>query len=131
MGFHSCKFGAFLPSMQYAKVHQGYGGCRVCRALSRLTEACGEYSWIHPYFDDYFENIEIMDAWLYIIKKVTPKPERARKLIQDCLLDQIKTIEADKVAIMHRIGRLHNLAARCVLKNPERAKKILDYTGIL
>ncbi|AVX89295.1 hypothetical protein PkP19E3_33185 (plasmid) [Pseudomonas koreensis] len=94
-----------------------------------LTEACGEYSWIHPYFDDYFENIEIMDAWLYIIKKDAPKPERARKLIQDCLLDQIKTIEADKVAIMHRIGRLHNLAARCVLKNPERAKKILDYTG--
>jgi uncharacterized protein (TIGR02646 family) len=94
-----------------------------------LTETSGEYSWIHPYFDDYFDNIEIMDAWLYIIRKEAPKPERARKMIKDCLLDQIQTIEAGKTAVLDRINRLHNLASRCVLRNPARAKKILDYTG--
>lgn len=96
---------------------------------AELTETCGEYSWIHPYFDEYFENIEILDAWLYVVKKEAPKPQRAMKMIQDCLLDQIRTIEADKIALMDRICRLHNLAARCVMTNPGRAKKILDYTA--
>ena len=110
------------------KTTRDMGDADVSDALE-LTEASGEYSWIHPYFDDYFENIEIMDAWLYVIKKEAPRPERAKKMIKDCLLDQIKTIEADRIALLERISRLHNLAIRCIEKNPGRAKKILEYTG--
>ncbi|HDS1738530.1 hypothetical protein NPS49_09735 [Pseudomonas putida] len=95
---------------------------------TELTETSGEYSWLHPYFDDYFENIEILDAWIYIVKKAAPRPARAKKMIQDCLLDQIKTIEADRAALLDRISRLQNMAMRCIDSNHlVRARRILKY----
>lgn len=115
---HPCNMQKSTRDMGDAEVSKAY----------QLTETCGEYSWIHPYFDNYFDNIEIMDAWLYVIKKEAPRPERARKMIKDCLLDQITTIEADKNALLARINRLHNLAVRCIMRNPARAKRILEYT---
>ncbi|WDU65011.1 hypothetical protein LRS56_11460 [Pseudomonas poae] len=108
-------------------------GDAVVSRASELTAASGEYSWIHPYFDDYFDNIEIMDAWLYVIKKGAPRPNRARAMIVDCQLDQIKTIEADRVALLDKVARLQDLASRCLERenksNKDRALKLLETIG--
>lgn len=96
-----------------------------------LTDASGEYRWLHPYFDDYFENIEIVDAWLYIIKPNAPKANRARNMIRDCLLDQIQTIEAGKLALLSRIEKTNELALRCWDTNPIRAKKLVAHSKML
>lgn len=99
-------------------------------SASALTDTSGEYSWIHPYFDDYFDNIEIMDAWIYLVKAEAPRPERASKMIKDCLLDQIATIEAGRVALLDRIVRIQNLAVRCFEKdNFARGMKLMGYAG--
>ncbi len=92
-----------------------------------LTDVSGEYRWLHPYFDDYFENIEILDAWLYIIKPDAPNAIRAKNMIKDCLLDQIKTIEAGKSELLNRIVKTNELALRCLDTNPGRAKKLITY----
>lgn len=96
-----------------------------------LTAHAGEFRWIHPYFDDYFENIEIMESWIYIIKANAPKADRAKNMIIDCKLDQIQTIEAGKKLVLDRIAKAQHLALKCFESNPSRSKKLMEYALIL
>lgn len=96
-----------------------------------LTAGAGEFRWIHPYFDDYFENIEIIESWIYIIKANAPKANRAKNMIIDCKLDQIQTIEAGKKIVLDRIGKAQLLALKCFESNRSRSKKLLEYAQIL
>lgn len=100
------------------------GDARVSSSGS-LTASAGEYRWIHPYFDDYFENIEILREWLYVVKAGAPSPSRARNMINDCELDKISTIEMRKSLLLRKINRLQIMALRCFYKNPERSRKLI------
>lgn len=96
-----------------------------------LTACAGEFRWIHPYFDDYFENIEIIESWIYIIKANAPKADRAKNMIIDCKLDQIQTIEAGKNFVLDRIDKAQRLALKCFESNPSRSRKLIEYAQIL
>ncbi len=91
-----------------------------------LTADAGNYKWLHPYFDDYYENIEIHKGWVYTIKHKAPQADRARKMIKDCMLDCIQTIEKRSVSRTDRLARLHDLAFRSYKANrQERAEKLM------
>ena len=106
------------------------GDATIALALG-LTANAGEFRWIHPYFDDYFENIEIIESWIYIIKANAPKGDRAKNMIIDCKLDQIQTIEAGKKFVLDRIDKAQRLALKCFDSNPSRSKKLIEYAQIL
>ncbi|WP_404423430.1 hypothetical protein [Thalassospira australica] len=59
---------------------------------------CGQYHWLHPCYDDYFENIQIDKGWVYSIKHQAPAAAAAKNLIDECRLIVISEIEERKNA---------------------------------
>ncbi|MEW5620690.1 hypothetical protein ABGT18_05075 [Pseudomonas putida] len=106
------------------------GDAEVALALS-LTASSGDFRWIHPYFDDYFENIEIVESWIYVVKANAPQAERAKNMIKDCKLDQIQTIESGKKTVLDRIAKVQQLALKCFDNNRDRSRKLMEYALIL
>jgi len=93
----------------------------------KLTTNAGEYTWLHPYFDSYFDNIEVEDGWLYKIKANAPHPSRANKLITECKLDSIKTTEKAGLDLSNRKSRIIILAMHYFGKNPNRSQRLLAH----
>lgn len=112
---HPCNFQKTTKDMGDAAIAAARG----------LTSNSGEYKWLHPYFDDYYENIEIQPGWIYMIKNGAPRAGRARQMIRDCMLDSIQLIEGRKTKFVERLTRLQGLALRCLKSNPGRAEKLL------
>lgn len=83
------------------------------------------YTWLHPYFDNYHDNIEIGPGWTYKIKAGAPSPLKAQKLIDDLLLDDIKKIEADAEAVKSELARLNTLAMECLKRGKCKSAQIV------
>jgi uncharacterized protein (TIGR02646 family) len=76
------------------------------------TSGMGQFRWLHPYFDDYHENIEVKRGWIYEVRSTAPNPIGAKTLIEDLQLDKIETIEARATKIRDHIYRLTVLAGK-------------------
>lgn len=102
-------------------------GAALISPLGSVQYACGPnlYSWLHPYFDDYHANIEIGAGWTYKIKAGAPSPLKAKQLIKDLLLDDIKKIEADAEALKAELARLNILAMECVTRKKMKSAQIV------
>lgn len=106
------------------------GDARVISA-QWLTSSSGQFTWLHPYFDDYHENIEIRPGWIYLIKNGAPRSAQARKMIKDCMLDSIQNIEGGRTIFLARLTRLQKLAFSCIRSNPSRAEKLLKAAELM
>lgn len=103
-------------------------GDNAIRASVALRSNAGSFKWLHPYFDDYHENIEVLPGWVYKAIGGAPKEAAAKALIVDCQLDKVETIEAHRHAASNYRVRLIELATRAInAGNKERAKKLLSY----
>jgi uncharacterized protein (TIGR02646 family) len=70
----------------------------------------GAYKWPHPCFDSYHSNITINKGWTYAVPHDAPQKQQAIKMIEECKLDQIETIEKNNQFIKDRIYRLTRLS---------------------
>lgn len=88
----------------------------------------GNYRWIHPYFDDYFENIEIHPGPVYKVKAGAPKPIQAQNMIDDLKLSDLKELERRNFEVGQLAVRLNQLAHRCITsgRRSHLALKILE-----
>lgn len=103
-------------------------GDHAVRASAALRSTAGSFKWLHPYFDDYHENIEILPGWVYKAIGGAPKEAEAKALIADCHLDKVQTIEAHRRAASNYRVRVIELATRAInAGNSERAKNLLSY----
>ena len=98
---------------------------------SKITTLAGEYTWLHPYFDDYFENIEIEDGWFYKVKVGAPKPRRARNLIAHCALDSIRSTEKIGLDLSKRKSRLLVMVAYYMTRDPVKSARFLRHVAML
>jgi hypothetical protein len=58
-------------------------------ALGYPTGAAA-YKWIHPYFDDFHQNIEVGTGWTYTVRATAPAPAQALQLIEDLKLVEVQ-----------------------------------------
>jgi uncharacterized protein (TIGR02646 family) len=101
-------------------------GDAAIRSATAYTENAGNFQWIHPYFDDYHENIEISKGWLYTVKAGAPKASRAHALIKECKLDEVSRIESYSEEIKDKIYRLTILTGRLIRKQQySRAQRLI------
>lgn len=85
----------------------------------------GQYSWIHPFFDDFHEHVQVGKGWTYQVKAATaPFPALAQAMITDLDLVKVATIEARAEQIKSEILRLTNLGMECLNRNRPRHAKI-------
>lgn len=87
-------------------------GCIALRGSVNIKQHIGNFKWLHPYFDNYHDNIEILKGWVYSVKPNAPNPVASRNLIQECKLDDIKIIESRSEEAKNKIARLLRLANR-------------------
>lgn len=93
-----------------------------------IQSGIGRFKWLHPYFDNYHDNIEINEGWLYAVKNTAPNATAASKMISDCELDKIEKIEGISEAIKRRQARITELISRSLAnENYERAKKLIAW----
>lgn len=103
-------------------------GVSLVPPIGTLAYGCGPgmYSWIHPFFDDYHEHIEVGRGWTYKVKATAPFPIKAQKMIDDLRLKDIEKIENPSERVKMTILRLTQLASKCLKKNNSaRAIKLL------
>jgi 5-methylcytosine-specific restriction endonuclease McrA len=87
----------------------------------------GMYVWLHPFFDDYHEHIEIGRGWTYKVKATAPFPDKAQQLINDLHLKDIEKIEDPSERVKLSIIRLSRLSMKCMKKgNYRRAETLLE-----
>lgn len=115
---HACNF-------QKSVIDLGDNAIRVSPALRSTV---GSFKWLHPYFDDYHENIEIREGWVYRAIVNAPKEAQAKALIIECQLEKVETIEAHRSALSKYKVRVIELAERALdAGRKERARKLLGY----
>lgn len=113
---HACNF-------QKSTIDLGDGAIKAAIALKSTS---GGFKWIHPYFDNFHENIEVLPGWIYRVKDHAPKAAEAEAMIVRCDLNQIRSIEAYAQLVKRKVLRLTELAGRCVeLEKYGRAAKLL------
>ncbi|WP_321968081.1 hypothetical protein [Burkholderia cepacia] len=83
---------------------------------SSYLAGAGIYRWLHPYFDDYHANVIIGKGWTYTVPQGAPAAAQAARLIAECKLSEIETIEAYGEAIKKRILRLTVLAGKATTR---------------
>lgn len=64
------------------------------------------YSWLHPYYHDYHQNIKIQKGWIYSIEKNAPNQTEADNLITQCKLCEVERIESYAESIRKKIEDL-------------------------
>jgi uncharacterized protein (TIGR02646 family) len=103
---HACNFEKSTREMGDAAI----------QASPSYTSTAGIYKWLHPYFDDYHQNIKIRKGWVYSVKQNAPQRIRAENLITECKLDHISRIEAHSQTIKDNIYRLTLLMGKAQAK---------------
>lgn len=95
-----------------------------------LQSTTGSFKWLHPYFDDYHENIEVLPGWVYRARTGAPKEAEAKALITDCRLDEISIIEAHRRDASNYRLRVITLVAKALNTGRlARAQKLLSYAA--
>lgn len=87
----------------------------------------GVFKWIHPYFDDYHQNVEILKGWVYRVRPAAPNQQAAENMIRDLQLDKLATMHAYATEVKGKILRLTELAFKAVkMNNLPRAQALLQ-----
>lgn len=92
------------------------------------------FSWLHPYFDQYHDNISIDRGWVYSLKKNAPKYDEARQMIFECKLYLVKQTEAEKEVIKNKQEQ-YILEIQAANRNNDQAlvnqlcQEMLNYTN--
>lgn len=117
---HACNF-------QKSTIDLGDNSIRISEALCSTS---GSFRWLHPYFDNYHDNIEIKDGWVFSVKAGAPRAEQARALIADCQLDKIESIEARRSELSKYKMRVLAIVGRALFNgNQERALRFLSHAS--
>lgn len=101
------------------------GSTQVKQSVGYVVGA-GAYRWLHPYFDSYHDNIEILRGWTYSIKINAPAAAQARNMIDECKLANVQAIEASAEAIKKHIYRLTVLTGKAMNSNRNELAKRLN-----
>ena len=106
-------------------------GDQSVRSANRLQPGIGVFRWLHPYFDNYHDNIEIRKGWIYSIKPGAPNPIAAHNMITDCELYKIQTVERNNEVIKKRQERLISLIELSISKGQyQRSAKFVQWLKI-
>jgi hypothetical protein len=94
-----------------------------------LTQGIGVFRWLHPYYDNYHDNIDIAKGWVYRIKPNAPNRNSANNLINDCELYSIAGIERNAEAFKIKVARMVSITTKLIKnKNYARAEKMSEAT---
>lgn len=74
----------------------------------------GNYRWLHPYFDEYFDNIEIHPGPIYKVKTGAPKKVQAKNMIDDLKLSDLRELERRGFEVNQLAARLNKVAYKCI-----------------
>lgn len=74
----------------------------------------GKYRWLHPYFDEYFDNIEILPGPIYKVKRDAPKKAQAQQMIDDLNLSNLRELERRNFKFDELAARLNKVAYKCI-----------------
>lgn len=122
--FHPMNLSIACHSCNMVKSRKEMGDENVRRS-QYLIPGIGVFRWLHPYFDDYHENIRIENGWVYQIIDGAPNYNGAKNLIQECGLSTIAMIERNVENYKLRCERLLSLAIACTAKGQNaRAEKL-------
>lgn len=89
-------------------------GASLVGPAGSTIDGCGGglYVWLHPYFDNYHEHIDIGRGWTYKVKAGAPHPLKAKQMIDDLKLKEIERIESEAERVKYAISRLTRLAMK-------------------
>ncbi|HAU5566850.1 TPA: hypothetical protein JD264_24040 [Serratia fonticola] len=94
-----------------------------------LIPGIGVFRWLHPYFDNYHDNITIEKGWVYKIKPTAPNRTPALNLINDCELYSIEGIEKNAEAFKRKVSRMASITTKLIKsKRYARAQKMSEAT---
>lgn len=79
-------------NMQKTTIEMGDNSVKLS---SWIYSGMGTFKWLHPYFDNYHDNIEIEKGWFYRVKDNAPNAIAAHNMINECKLDSISEIEKE------------------------------------
>lgn len=98
------------------------------RTSRHIQDGIGRFKWLHPYFDNYHDNINIDEGWVYSIKHSAPNPAAAYNMISECGLDKIEHIELIAENIKRRHMRITILIQKALAnQNYSRACKLTNW----
>lgn len=113
--FHPMNLSIACHSCNFVKSTKQMGDINIQRA-QYLVPGIGVFRWLHPYFDDYHENISIEKGWVYRIADGAPNHNGAENLIRECELSGIANIERNAEDYKLTCQRLLKLAIACAAK---------------
>jgi uncharacterized protein (TIGR02646 family) len=97
------------------------------RSATAYSSDMGQFSWLHPYYENYHENIEIKRGWIYEIRATAPNIAGAQSMIHDLELASLPAMHSYANVIKDKIYRLTLLASRAFKNgNSTRGIKLLD-----
>lgn len=74
-------------------------------AMKNYPQNTSNFTWLHPYYDNFHDNIDVIPGWEYIIKPKAPQHDRAQRLIAQCKLVEVKNIEKYKQDILTELEK--------------------------
>ena len=97
-------------------------GDGIVKGAFRHPPRNGGYSWVHPYYDNYDDNIQIQKGQIYSVSATALHPIQARALISDLKLDKLKELEKRKYDTLEKIKRVNNIVSALII--PGRRKQL-------
>ncbi|EJL6615596.1 hypothetical protein NMS75_003531 [Vibrio cholerae] len=101
------------------------------RTSNNIKDGIGRFKWLHPYFDNYHDNINIDEGWVYSVKHNAPNRVAAINMISECGLDKIENIELISENIKKRHMRITLLIQKAITKGNTKRAGILTHWLIL
>jgi len=127
-GIHPTNLTLACKACNFVKSTRDLGGPIVKAAAPHPPED-GDYTWLHPYFDDYQNNIEVQRGPVYVICADAPKRAEALALVTDLRLDDLQELEKRKQETLNKISRISQIVHKLIGtgKRRELQQRLLVY----
>lgn len=106
-GFNPLNLVISCQPCNIVKSTKDLGDNAVKRALF-LSAGSGVYSWLHPYFDSYNDNIKVSPGPIYSAVAGSPRYNQAVKMIEDLKLSDLPNLDDRIPLIAKEIQRLQS-----------------------
>ncbi|MBO6577903.1 MAG: hypothetical protein JJ871_19540 [Thalassospira sp.] len=104
-------------------------GAKDVKAAKKHPPRSGTYRWLHPYFDDYDQNIKFERGPIYSPIAGAKKHLQATLLIKELKLDDLKEIEKRKNEALDKIIRINEIVSKLISSGKRKTlqQKLMDY----